>query len=109
MAVATGFADSPVVALRHSAPVGHFFGVPQTDDVRDAWEESVEWLCRPWLGDGPYGGNPCGAGLRKTEGEPLPGLQHLVSTMAGRDVAASTILERLRGELATLLADLLKP
>ncbi len=28
---------SPLLQLRHSAPIGHFFGVPSRDEVLDAW------------------------------------------------------------------------
>ena len=107
MALAAAFAAAPVVELRHGAPVGHFFGVPSRGDVSAAWEESVAWLCRPWDGAGPHGGNPGGAGLKAAENECLPGLRHLLSLMAGRDVAPTRVLERLREEVATVLTDLL--
>ena len=106
MALATAFAAAPVVELRHSAPVGHFFGVPQQDDVRSAWDESVTWLSRPWSGAGPSGGNPCGGGLKAAETEALPGLRHLLSLVAGREVVPSRILERLREEVSHVLGDL---
>lgn len=109
MALAANFADSPVVALRHSAPVGHFFGVPRQDDVSEAWQETAAWLCRPWTGQGPFGGNPCGGGLRARPDEPLPGLEHLLSAAAGRQVRRSSILARLRAEVSGVLGDLLSP
>lgn len=108
MALASSFADSPVVALRHSAPVGHFFGVPDTDDVLEAWQETLAAVCRPW-GEGDAGGNPCAGGLDKADGEPLPGLAHLLSFVAGAPVRAGTVLRRLQGELVTVLEDLLEP
>lgn len=107
MVLATAFAAAPVVELRHSAPVGHFFGVPRRDDVSAAWEESLARLCRPWGGAGPYGGNPSGGGLKAAETECLPGLRHLLSVMAGREVAPTRVLERLREEVAGVLGDLL--
>lgn len=107
MTLAAVLLDSPVVALRHSAPVGHFFGVPGVDDVLEAWQETLTAVCRPWA-DGAAA-NPCEGGLDKADREPLPGLAHLLSVVAGRPVAASRVLDRLRDELATVLDDLLRP
>lgn len=33
------FGRSPIVQLRHSSPIGHFFGVPSRDELADAWWE----------------------------------------------------------------------
>lgn len=109
MTLATDFADSPVVALRHSAPVGHFFGVPDREEVLEAWDESVTRLCRDWGADRAHGGNPVGGGLAPDVGEVLPGLHSLVSAVAGRPVAPTGVLARLRDEVARSLADLLDP
>jgi hypothetical protein len=109
MALAAGYADSPVVALRHSAPVGHFFGVPDADEVLAAWSETVQRLCRPWGGTGPFGGNPVGGVLEAVDDEPLPGLQALLSTVAGRPIGPTRVLERLRDEVAAVLVPLLEP
>jgi hypothetical protein len=110
MALATAFADSPLVALRHSAPVGHFFGVPGVEEVQEAWEESLAWLARDWDGPGPHGGNPAGGDVvEAVPGEPLPGLRAFLSTVAGRTLAPTDVLARLREELADVLADVLEP
>jgi len=110
MALAAELADSPVVALRHSAPVGHFFGVPGTDDVLDAWQETVTAVCRPWASEHQDAEpNPCAVGLDKADAEPLPGLQHLLSLLAGRPVRPTGVLERLRQEISAVLGDLVDP
>ena len=44
--VAEEFADSAVIRLRHSAPVGHGFGVPSLPEVAAAWEHSRDQLAR---------------------------------------------------------------
>jgi hypothetical protein len=110
MTLATAFGESPLLALRHSAPVGHFFGVPEPVDVRKAWEESLAWLARDWDGPGPHGGNPVGGDLvTAVAGEPLPGLQDFLSVVAGQPVRPTDVLARLRGELAGVLRDVLEP
>jgi hypothetical protein len=54
MHLARMYAESPVVALRHHAPVGHFFGVPAPSEVAQAWERTWQRLNRPWdSGDNP--------------------------------------------------------
>ena len=42
------YADSPIVALRHHAPVGHFFGVPSFAEIDEAWHNTWEKLTQPW-------------------------------------------------------------
>jgi hypothetical protein len=54
MHLARMYAESPAVALRHHAPVGHFFGVPAPSEIAQAWERSWQRLNRPWdSGDNP--------------------------------------------------------
>lgn len=107
MALATAFAESPLVRLRHQAPVGHFFGVPGQDDVSAAWAETVTWIGRDWRGEGPGGGNPAAGGLVARDGEPLPGLEHLLSIVAGVPVTPTVVLHTLRDQVTTLLGNLL--
>ena len=35
------YAESPIVALRHHAPVGHFFGVPSFAEIAEAWQRHL--------------------------------------------------------------------
>lgn len=89
--LALGFLDSPVVALRHHAPVGHFFGVPSVAEVTEAWQRTWERLAQQW----PDEANPL-AGRRQDENdEALPGLAVLISTIAGHPVRGGTLLHRI--------------
>ena len=77
------YIDSPIVALRHHAPVGHFFGVPSVTEISEAWLRTWEKVSAPW----PDGANPVLAPTleaRAPAGEALPGLSALVSAVAGR-------------------------
>jgi hypothetical protein len=86
------YAESPVVALRHHAPVGHFFGVPAPNEIADTWQRSWERLIRPWAG----GRNPLAAAANEEHEEALPGMKALVTAIAGRPVAAGTTLGHIR-------------
>jgi hypothetical protein len=77
---ALSYVDSPVVRLRHTAPVGHGFGVPSPAEVLTAWEHSREALAR-------Y--EPA---VLTQDGFPLPGLPSLFSALAGARVTPDTIL-----------------
>ena len=92
---------SPIVALRHHAPVGHFFGVPSTSEINSAWERTWARLTAPW----PSAGNP----LLETEvpdpgdHEPLPGMAALVSAVAGRPITVGTLIREVGTDLAAAL------
>jgi len=38
--------NSPAVELRHGAPVGHFFGVPDREEVEESWAKLARQLAR---------------------------------------------------------------
>jgi hypothetical protein len=111
VALASGFADSPVVALRHAAPVGHFFGVPERDEIAQQWKVTVERLCRPWgrPGEGCDVGNPIGGELEVDEDEALPGLIGFLSVVAGRPIRPTSLLSQLREDISRVLSPLLAP
>lgn len=90
------YAESPVVALRHHAPVGHFFGVPAPNEIADTWQRSWERLIRPWSGDR----NPLIAAADAQHHEALPGMKALVTAVAGRPVEAGTTLAGIRDAIA---------
>ena len=113
LTLAASYADSPVVALRHSAPVGHYFGVPTREEVRRAWDESVERFTRRWgAQDAPARpdrpANPLeGVQLEPLEDEALPGLSAFLTAVAGHPVRPGTLLQRLAGEVGAVLAPLI--
>lgn len=92
--VARGFAESPVVRLRHAAPVGHGFGVPSRAEVLEAWERSRARLAR----------HEVARGALTDDGFPLPGLPSLFSAVAGAPIAPSTLLADTAAHLVELLA-----
>lgn len=93
------YADSPIVALRHHAPVGHFFGVPSTKEISDAWLRTYEKLLTPWSdGENPLLTDAIPG--RPDPGEALPGISALVSAVAGRTVGPGTVIRDIGQEAA---------
>ncbi|MET7330192.1 hypothetical protein [Nonomuraea sp. NPDC005650] len=90
---ALAFAESPLVRLRHAAPVGHGFGVPSPEEVLDAWERSRTALDK----------NPVGAAAMKDDGFPLPGLPSLFSAVAAAPIEPSTLLNGVSEHIVGLL------
>lgn len=96
------YRGSPLVSLRHHAPVGHFFGVPSWGEVDAAWQATWHKLTQQWVdGSNPLGGRPM-----PPSGQGLPGLAELVSVVAGRNVSAGTLIAEMGAELKTKLAAL---
>lgn len=91
---ALAFADTPLVRLRHAAPVGHGFGVPSPEEVLDAWERSRAVLDK----------NEVGAMASADDGFPLPGLPSLFSAVAVAPLKPSTLLHDVAAHVAGLLA-----
>lgn len=91
------YSNSPIVALRHHAPVGHFFGVPSTSEISDAWLRTWEKLTAPW----PDGANPLalGGGAARPD-EALPGMSALVSAVAGRPIGAGRLIRSIGADVA---------
>lgn len=90
---ALAFAETPLVRLRHAAPVGHGFGVPSPEEVLDAWERSRSALDK----------NEVGAAALIEDGFPLPGLAALFSAIAAAEIAPSTLLADVSEHVAGLL------
>ncbi|MEV1288158.1 hypothetical protein [Micromonospora sp. NPDC049679] len=78
--LALAFVGSPIVRLRHSAPVGHGFGVPSPDEVSQAWQRTREALGRQ------------APAVLADDGFPLPGLTALFATIAGAPMLPDTLL-----------------
>jgi hypothetical protein len=83
------YADSPIVRLRHAAPVGHGFGVPSPAEVTEAWQRSRHRL---------------GRAAQIDDGFPLPGLPSLFSALAPAPVQPDTLLGETAGALRLALA-----
>lgn len=91
--MARRFADSPIVGLRHTSPVGHFFSVPGKDEIDDAWHRTRNKLLKT-LADMSASDQEMdliSSGL-------VDGLQGLVGYCSGSDkpTTPSTILVELR-------------
>ena len=89
--LARSLAESPVVALRHHAPVGHFFGVPSMEEVAAQWQRTWDRLAKPWAD----GANPLQA-----PAEPVPdlvtGMGSVVSAVAGRPIGPGVVIETVK-------------
>lgn len=94
--VARAFADSPLVRLRHAAPVGHGFGVPSTDEVLEAWERSRARLDKDEVGHQ----------ATVDDGFALPGLPSLFSAIAAAPIEPASLLAGTAEHLVGLLARL---
>jgi hypothetical protein len=96
------YVDSPIVALRHHAPVGHFFGVPSVQEISDAWIRTWERVSQPW----PDGSNPlltAGHPDRSAPNEALPGMSALVSAVAGQPIGPGHLVRDIGSDIARLL------
>ena len=78
--LALAFSGSALVKLRHSAPVGHGFGVPAPAEVQEAWTRTRRSLARivPAIAD--------------NDAQPIPGLRTVFSALAGAPVAPDTLV-----------------
>lgn len=97
------YVDSPLVALRHHAPVGHFFGVPSVAEISTAWVQTWEKLTLPWVD----GSNPLlksGKALPMPAEEALPGMSALVSAVAGRPIGAGRLVRDIGADVAQAMA-----
>lgn len=98
------YVDSPLVALRHHAPVGHFFGVPSTEEISDAWLATWDKLTQPWSD----GSNPLldpTLASRAPKHEALPGMSALVSAVAGMPMGPGRLLREIGADVAHALLD----
>lgn len=83
-ALAAAFADSPVVAARHSSPVGHFFTLPSARELDALWLESMLTITSQWQTAAEcVPGWPQGWQFGQTGNERLSGLAALVGNVAG--------------------------
>ncbi|MFC6084911.1 hypothetical protein [Sphaerisporangium aureirubrum] len=90
---ARAFADTPLVRLRHAAPVGHGFGVPSPEEVQDAWARSRAQLARTVPGQAALTGDAF----------PLQGLPALFSAVAAAPIVPATLLADVAAHLVKLI------
>lgn len=98
--VARRLGGSPLVALRHAAPVGHGFGVPTQAEVLEAWEQTRARIDDDNL---PQEERAIARSVRTDDDFPLPGLPTFVSAVTGRRVRPDTLITDVRDELARAL------
>ncbi|GAA1395459.1 hypothetical protein [Luteococcus peritonei] len=94
------YLDSPLVALRHHAPVGHFFGVPSVAEISEGWVRTWQKLSIQW----PDGSNPLVGAVPTDPDEALPGLSALISTVAGHPVGQGSLLRQIGDDIIAALA-----
>ena len=75
--------DSSLLMLRHDAPVGHFFSVPDEKEILSTWETTWEGLVAD-RDEAPAASNPL-RGIERTGA--LPGLPELIAIVAGKPVS----------------------
>ena len=92
--VAHEFAEGALVRLRHAAPVGHGFGVPNPEEVSDAWDRTRTSLGRLALGERVVG---------EVADYPLPGLPEAFSAAAGHEIVPDTLLRDVADHLVAIL------
>lgn len=96
------YVDSPIVSLRHHAPVGHFFGVPSVQEISNAWLRTWERLTQPWKdGDNPL--LTADHGEEPATDEALPGMASLVSAVAGRPVGPGHLVRDIGRDIGRVL------
>lgn len=96
------FVQSPIVALRNHAPVGHFFGVPSEQEVTDAWQLTWDKVNLAWLD----GENPLHSADHMSMGalhERLPGMSTLISAVAGRTISPAHLIRDIARDLTRTL------
>lgn len=92
------YQNSPIVSLRHHAPVGHFFGVPSVSEISEAWVRTWEKVSMPW----PDGSNPLQQGGVLGDPDPseaLPGMSALVSAVAGRTIGPGRLIRDIGADI----------
>ncbi len=93
------YLDSPLVALRHHAPVGHFFGVPSVSEISEGWLRTWQKLALQW----PDGSNPLVGAVPTDPDEALPGLSAVISTVAGQRIGQGSLLRDIGEDIIVAL------
>jgi hypothetical protein len=90
--IALALNDSAILRLRHSAPVGHAFGVPSEAELFEAWARTRASLSRlvPLMA--------------RDDGYPLPGFTALISALAGEPMTPDTLVADTAAAISAVLA-----
>jgi hypothetical protein len=94
--------DSSLLTLRHDAPVGHFFSVPQEPEILASWETTWQGLIAD-RDEAPQVQNPL---CNVTRTGALAGFPELLGVVAGLDSAMqpSNLVTKIATEIKTLAA-----
>jgi len=94
--------DSSLLTLRHDAPVGHFFSVPQEPEILESWETTWQGLTAD-RDEAPQTQNPL---LNFVRTGALAGLPELLGVVAGVEGAMqpSNLVSQIVAEIKTLAA-----
>jgi hypothetical protein len=92
--------DSSLLTLRHDAPVGHFFSVPQESEILASWETTWQGLIAD-RDEAPQAKNPLRAVTRTGA---LAGFPELLGIVAGLDSAMrpSNLVSNIVSEIKAL-------
>lgn len=93
--------DSSLLTLRHDAPVGHFFSVPQEPEILASWESTWQGLIAD-RDEAPASQNP----LRSiTRTGALAGFPELLGIVAGQDgpMRPSNLVTKIATEIKALI------
>jgi hypothetical protein len=85
--------DSAIMRLRHSAPVGHGFGVPSPDQLLETWGRTRTSLGR------------IDPSVLDDDGFALPGFAALVSALAHESLVPDTLLADTGSEITGVLGE----
>lgn len=94
--------DSSLLMLRHDAPVGHFFSVPDEKEILRTWETTWEGLLAD-RDEAPAQTNPL-RGVTRTGA--LPGLPELIAVVVGRPEMDRLEPSNVIGKISQSIQDL---
>ena len=94
--------ESSLLTLRHDAPVGHFFSVPQEPEILASWESTWQGLIAD-RDEAPQAQNPL---LAVTRTGALAGFPELLGVVAGKESAMrpSNLVANIATEIKALTA-----
>jgi hypothetical protein len=91
MELSRRFRSSAVLEMRHRSPVGHFFSVPQAEELQRAWSRTWDKL----MHDAPSAPAACNPLAEVPKTGSLPGLAALFSAVSPTPLTASHVIGTL--------------